>query len=194
MLSGQRRWQSVLNNKAKGIGSGELDATIRPKPQNDFEETMLIIEGNKRRRTEVTVNQFLYQEILFFEMLYDKEKKEGNVPKGLWQRKYVSQMLGVSEGTINKVHNKYDKSSADLPDKKKTKAKKQSSKQQKFNELADEISEQVSAFCTKVELTQSKISFKYDTLTDLEHLLEEFSIDVDISKLKKYQLGDKEEK
>ena len=75
LLSGQRRWQSVLNNKAKGIGSGELDATIRPKPQNNFEETMLIIEGNKRRRTEVTVNHFLYQEILFFEMLYDKEKK-----------------------------------------------------------------------------------------------------------------------
>lgn len=193
LLSGQRRWQSVLNNKAKGIGSGELDATIRPKPKNDFEETMLIIEGNKRRRTEVTVNQFLYQEILFFEMLYDKQKKEGNVPKGLWQRKYVSQMLGVSEGTINKVHNKYDKSSADLPDKKKTKAKKQSTKQQKFNELADEISEQVSAFCTKVELTQSKISFKYDTLTDLEHLLEEFGIDVDISELKKYLLGNKED-
>lgn len=187
LISGARRYKAVLYNVERGVGDGKLDALIIDKPDNIYQEQLLIIEGNKQRRREFQNKKTAYQEVLAIEQIFDNFKQQGLIPKGqVNRRKFVSYSLGISEGTIENLHHQFDKTNSELPEKKKQRSHKVSAKKTKYNEFAQEVEAEVSAFSSGVKLTPTEISFKYDSLEDLEHLLDEFGIDVDIKDFKKW--------
>lgn len=188
LISGARRYKAILLNVEKGESDGSVDALVINKPENPYEESLLIIEGNKQRRREFTSTKIAYQEILTMEMIYDEYKKAGLIPKGSDKRKFVAQMLGISHGTVTNLHHKYDKSNEDqLTPQRRAKANKLEKKKKKYNAVADDIQAEVSSACSKVKLTEKELTFRYDCIDDLEHLLEILGLeDVDLEELKEW--------
>lgn len=185
LISGARRYKAVLMNYNNGESDGNMDALIITKPNNPYEEQMLIIEANRQRCREFESKEIAYQEVLSMEKIYDEYKKSGMIPKGqVNKRKFVAATLGIGEGTVENLHHKFDKSEIDEHNKiKPRKTNKASKKKEKYNEFADAIQEEVAFACNKVKLTENELTFKYDSIEDLEHLLDVFSINVDIKEL-----------
>lgn len=188
LISGARRYKATLLNYEQGDSSGELDALIIAKPSNPFEEQLLIIEGNKQRRREFQSKQVAYQEVLSMEQIYDEYKKSGMIPKGqVNKRKFVAASLGISEGTVENLHHKFDKTEIDDHHKEKPrKANKVSKKKEKYNELAEDIREEVAFACDKVKLNEKELVFVYESFEDLKHLLDAFSINVNVKELEEW--------
>lgn len=188
LISGARRYKATLMNYEKGDCNGEIDALIIAKPNNPYEEQMLIIEGNKQRRREFQSKQTAYQEVLAMEQIFDEYKKSGMIPKGqVNKRKFVAASLGISEGTVENLHHQFDKTEIDEHHKKKPrKTNKASKKKEKYNELADEIQAEVAFACDKVKLNEKELIFAYENLEDLKHLLDAFSINVDVEELEEW--------
>ena len=59
-------------------------------------------------------------------------------------------------------------------------------KKEKYNELADEIQAEVAFACDKVKLNEKELIFAYENLEDLKHLLDAFSINVDVEELEEW--------
>lgn len=194
LISGARRYKAMLYNHEHNNGVEEIDALIVKKPQNEYEERLLIIEGNKQRRREFQSKTTAYQEVLSLEQIYDNYKKDGLIEKGqITRRKFVAQSLGISEGTVENLHHQFDKKNSENNEetatkKPKRRQNKQTKKKNKYAEVANEIANEVSFACSNVELTEKTLIFSYETLEDLEHLLDSFSIDVDLSNLKEWLL------
>ena len=188
LISGARRYKAILFNFQNGESDGSVDALIIDKPQNAYEESMLIMEGNKQRRREFTSKKVAYQEVLTMEQIYDEYKKQGLIPKGqVDKRKYVSMQLGIAEGTIHNLHQEFDKTNENLTPKQKAKVNKNERKKRKYNEVAEEIQSEVSSACSKVKLSDKELVFKYDCFEDLEHLLEILNLqDVYLDDLKEW--------
>lgn len=189
LISGARRYKATLWNYEKdNTASDVLDALIIPKPSNPYEEQMLIIEGNKQRRREFQSKQTAYQEVLAMEQIFDEYKKSGMIPKGqVNKRKFVAASLGISEGTVENLHHQFDKTEIDEHHKKKArKANKASKKKEKYNELADDIQAEVAFACDKVKLNEKELIFAYESFEDLKHLLDAFSINVDVKELEEW--------
>lgn len=188
LISGARRYKATLINVEKGESDGSIDALVINKPANAYEESILIMEGNKQRRREFTSQEIAYQEVLTMEQIYDTYKEQGLIPRGqVDKRKYVSMQLGIAEGTIHNLHKKFDKTNENLTPKQKAKVNKNEKKKRKYNEVADEIQEEVASACSKVKLTEKELTFKYECFEDLEHLLEILNLqDVYLDDLKEW--------
>lgn len=173
LISGARRYKAILLNYQNGESDGSVDALVIDKPANAYEESMLIMEGNKQRRREFATQEIAYQEILTMEQIYDEYKNQGLIPKGqVNKRKYVSMQLGIAEGKIHNLHQKFDKTNENLTPKQRAKSNRAEKTKKKYNEVAEEIQSEVASACSKVKLTDKELTFKYDCIEDLEHLLE----------------------
>lgn len=184
LISGARRYKASFLNYENGVGSDEIDVLIIKKPENAYEEQLLIIEGNKQRRREFQSKQVAYKEVCAVEQIFDNYKKQGLIPKGqVNKRKFVALSLGISEGTVENLHHKFDKTNADTSEKKQKVSKKKSKAKAIYNIIANEIQSEIAAVCDKVKLTEKEITFRYETVEDLKKLLEKFNINTDISEI-----------
>lgn len=180
LLSGARRYRAITYLYNNNRSDGGIDVLIEDKPADIMEEMDILVDGNLQRKPDLQKKPELrYQEILQKEMLFDELKAKGEIPKGkgMHKRKFVSIQLGISEGTIENLHKKFDAGNDALSEKKKTKVNKVEEQKNKYQAIANEIQSEVAMACSKVKLTNKELTFKYDSLEDLEHLLELFNIE-----------------
>ena len=186
LLSGAKRYRAIALLAEQGRGDGMIDVVIQDAPSDVAQEVDIISDGNIQGNPALKDHKLLYQEILLKEQQYDELKQNGEIPKGLFKRVYVSTHLGIAEGTVTNIKNEFEGTKTEKPKKKKTpKQLQKENRLAKFKEVGQTIYEDAfGSCCDGIKLTDKELSFKYSSLEDLEHLLELMNVDVSIDELK----------